>query len=58
MTCLCVHVVVEELLLVELQRGRDGERAGPAAAVAIPSSVLMLLPQLVLLGREVLLHGA
>ena len=45
-------ILVEELMLVELQRGRDGERARPRA-------VLGLKPQLVLFGRQVLLgHGA
>ena len=45
-TCLCVHVVVEELLLVELKRGRDGERPRPPVP---PAATLVLLPKLVLL---------
>ena len=34
-----MHVLVEELLLVQLQRGRDGERPRPVA-VAPPSADL------------------
>ena len=53
-TCQHVHVEVEELLLVELQRSRDGERPRLPAP---PAVALVLLPKLVLLSREVLLNG-